>query len=93
MAKGSNHNMGRSLDQAMKDKLSRGIAKIEKLQDEQDEIGEDIKAVKRSLKDIGFNTMAVNRILSDNKRRAKDPEKFEDFSTALDIYMVALGYD
>lgn len=90
MPKGSTHNMAR-LDAATQKKLATGIRKIEGLEEERAEIGEDISAVKKDLKAAGINTKAVNRILSDNKARRRDAEKHEDFTTALDVYMVALG--
>lgn len=90
MAKGQSHNMSR-LDTAMKDKLAKSIKRIEAMVAEIAEVAEDIKAEKKALKDAGFNAKAVGRILSDNALRRRDPEKFDEFSSALDVYMVALG--
>lgn len=92
MAKGSTHNMSR-LDTSTKDKLARAIKRIESLKDQQAELGDEIKDVKKDLKDIGFDMKAVNRILSDNAARRRDAQRYEDFTNALDVYKVALGYE
>lgn len=64
------------------------IDRIERLSEERDAIGGDIKDVKGEAKGRGYHVPAINAIL---KIRKKDPNERIEEETILSTYLSALG--
>ena len=80
MADGTNKPAG--------DYLNATLERIERLKDEQKDIGDDIKAVFAEAKAKGYNTKAMRRLL---KLRAMKPSDRDEEDAILDIYLDVTG--
>lgn len=67
--------------------LISSVERLERLMEERDAIGDDIKEVLGELKGVGFNTGIIRKVLS---RRRMDPDKREEQDTLLETYEFAL---
>lgn len=79
------------LDKETKEDLRKGIKRIEKLMEERDLIGDDIKEEFKQFKAQGYDTSALRSIISDRRKKRKNAEKFEEFENNKDLYKFALG--
>lgn len=70
------------------DYLNSALEKIERLKEEQKDIGDDIKAVFAEAKAKGYNTKVMRRLL---KYRAMKPSDRDDEDAILDIYLDVTG--
>lgn len=70
------------------DYLNNAMERIERLKEEQKEIGDDIKAIFAEMKAKGYNTKVARRLL---KIRAMKPSEFDDEEAILDIYLDVTG--
>lgn len=75
-------------DSVAKDQLLAFIERIERLIEEKNAIGDDIKEVKAEAKGNGFDVAIINKIV---KIRAMDPNERMEQEALLDLYMSALG--
>lgn len=64
------------------------VSRIESLEQEKSNTSEDIKAVYKDVKDEGFDTKIVKKIVS---LRKKDSRSVQEEKTLLEIYATALG--
>ena len=64
------------------------IERIERLEEEKQTIGDDIKEVYAELKGTGFDTKAVRTII---RLRKKDRAERKEEEAILDLYMSTLG--
>ena len=64
------------------------IERIEALEAERKNLGEDIKDIYKEAKSAGFDAPTIRLII---KRRAEDEAKREEREALLEIYMAALG--
>ena len=75
-------------EQATAERLRSFVERIERLEIEKKEIGDQVKEVFAELKAEGFNSQAVRTII---KRRKQDPEKLAELEAVLELYLAALG--
>ena len=68
--------------------LREFVRRIEKLEQDKKNVGEDIKAVKQEAKSAGFNPKIITAIV---KLRARDTREVEEEELLLDLYKRALG--
>lgn len=73
-----------------KDQLKSIIERIERLEDERDTIGQDVKDVYAEAKGNGFSTKALRTII---RLRKMDSGTRQEDETILHTYMHALGMD
>lgn len=76
-----------SNSKAMFDPLRRGIARIERLTVEKDEIAEDIRGVYAELKAQGYDPKIVRKVVA---LRKKDKYERDEEQRMIDEYMDAL---
>jgi uncharacterized protein (UPF0335 family) len=89
------HNSGSSGDDITSDastiavgQLRAYIERIERLEEEKQTIGDDIKEVYAELKGSGFDSKTVRRII---KERKKEDHVRQEEEAMLQLYMDALG--
>jgi uncharacterized protein (UPF0335 family) len=70
------------------DRLRSIIERIERLQEEQKALANDIKDIKTEAKSAGFDVKVIVQILSIRK---KEPAEVEEQETLLNLYRRALG--
>ncbi len=70
------------------DRLKAFLDRIERLEAERTDLGDDVKAVYAELKADGFDPKVVRAMI---KRRKKDPAELAEAETLLHSYMVAAG--
>lgn len=70
------------------DRLRSIIERIERLQEEQKALGNDIKDIKAEAKSAGFDVKVIGQILAIRK---KEPAEVEEQELLLDTYRRALG--
>lgn len=75
-------------DSVAQDQLMAFIDRLERLIEEKNAIGDDIKEVKAEAKGNGFDVSIINKII---KIRALDPHKRMEQAALLELYMSALG--
>jgi len=75
-------------DSVAQDRLLAFIERLERLIDEKNSIGDDIKEVKAEAKGDGFDVGILNKII---KIRAMDPSKRMEQAALLELYMSAIG--
>lgn len=78
---------GHNLTATKKD-LEPALKKIEKLLEERKGLSDDIREIKKDLKDKGYEPKMVNVVL---KLRAMDSEKRREEEDLRDMYLSALG--
>lgn len=76
------------LTEATRDKLRQTVAKIERLDEEKKEVGDQIKEVYAEAKAFGFDTKALRETI---KIRKIDRAEREEQEAVLDTYLLALG--
>lgn len=76
------------IDETTREKLRQTVAKIERLEEEKDEIGEQIKEVYGEAKAIGFDTKALRQVI--RLRKIEKAERDEQ-EMILETYLTALG--
>jgi len=84
------HNIAR-IDDAAKATLVKSVRAIEKWMEEKDAISEDIKEEYKYLKGLGFDASGVRELISEKRKRNKNPDKWDDKENCKDLYRVALG--
>jgi len=72
------------------DMLRSLVSRIERLKGEQDSLGEDIKEIYAEAKSNGFDKTALGQVITIRRKRAKDPQAFEERSATVDLYLSAL---
>ena len=87
------HNSGdevsaAALTQAAKDKLRQIVSKIEKLEEEKQEVAGQIKDVYQESKSMGYDTKALRKVVA---LRKIDRQTREEMEAILDTYLLALG--
>jgi len=80
------HNSSVNADTAKR--LLSIIERIEALEAERKNLGEDIKDIYKEAKSAGFDAPTIRLII---KRRAEDEAKREEREALLETYMAALG--
>lgn len=70
------------------DRLKGYLDRIERVEAERSDLGDDLKAIYAELKADGFEPKAVRAMI---KRRKKDPADLAEAETILHSYMVAVG--
>lgn len=80
------HNSNISED--AREKLRQTVAKIERLEEDRKEVGEQIKEVYSEAKAIGFDTKALRRVIAIRKIERAE---YEEQQMILDTYLSALG--
>jgi uncharacterized protein (UPF0335 family) len=76
------------IDETTRQKLRQTIAKIERLEEEKREVGEQIKEVYGEAKAFGFDTKALRQVI--RLRKIEKAER-EEMEMILDAYLIALG--
>lgn len=71
-----------------RDELRQFIERLERLEEQKQEIAADIKDVKSEAKGRGFDVKAINTVL---KLRKKDRDERAEEEAILDTYLSALG--
>ncbi len=66
------------------------IERIERLHEERDSLGDDLKEVYGEAKGTGFDTKAIKTIV---KLRKMDPAERQEAEAILDLYKAALGME
>lgn len=64
--------------------------RINRLMDERDNLGTDIGEVYSEAKSKGFDTSALRKVVSDERKRAKDPAAFEEKQAITELYEEAI---
>lgn len=64
------------------------VERIERLEHERAELGQDIKDIYAEMKGCGFDTKAIRTII---RLRKKDARERQEEEAILDMYMAALG--
>lgn len=80
-----------SLGASAKDKLNQCVKRIEKLDDERQEIGDEVKDIYSELKSLGFDSKAVREIVAERKKKNKLGQKFDELEDMKDLYRIAMG--
>ncbi len=70
------------------ERLRSFVERVERLEEEKQEVADQIKEVFAEIKGEGYDTAAIRSIL---KRRKQDPDKLAEQEAVLDLYMSALG--
>lgn len=65
------------------------IQRILSLKDEQDERGSDIREIYAEAKATGLDKTALGQAVSIIRKRAKDPDKFREVSSSVELYLDA----
>lgn len=88
-------NFPQSEDEESKDvggvagkRLTSFLERIERLEGEKSELGDDIKDVYAEAKGVGFDVKIVRRII---KLRKMEPEKRREEDELLELYKAAIG--
>jgi uncharacterized protein (UPF0335 family) len=71
------------------DNLKSYLERIERIEEERGELGDDIRALYAQAKAEGFAPKAIRAMVK--RRRAKDPQKLDEDETILETYMHAVG--
>lgn len=82
---GPGHNSGVAAGQ-----LRSIVERIERLKDEQDALAADIREVYAEAKSNGYDKTALGQVVTIRRKRAKDPQAFEERSAMVDLYLAAL---
>ena len=77
-----------SVNSATAKRLLSIIERIEALEAERKNLGEDVKDIYREAKSAGYDTPTIRLII---KHRAEDAAKREEREALLETYMAALG--
>jgi len=77
-----------SVNTATAKRLLSIIERIEALEAERKNLGEDVKDIYREAKSAGYDTPTIRLII---KRRAEDAAKREERDALLETYLAALG--
>ena len=72
------------------DQLRLIIERIEKLEDEKQDIMEFVKSVYAEAKSVGFDTKIIRKLVA---LRKKDDDTRREEATLLDLYASAIGLD
>jgi len=80
---GVGHNSGFA-----KEHLKSFVERIEKLNEEKDAIGEDVKSVYSEAKGIGFDTKILRNVI---RLRKLDKAARQEMQSITELYMNALG--
>jgi uncharacterized protein (UPF0335 family) len=70
------------------DELRQFIERIEQLEAEKKDIGDQIKETYAEIKGRGFDTKAIRKVVS---LRKKDPQERQEEEAILEVYLNALG--
>lgn len=70
------------------DDLKQIVERIERLENEKDELGEDIKDIYLEAKSKGYDTKILRQII---RLRKMNPEDRQEMEALLDTYKAALG--
>lgn len=65
------------------------IERILRLKEEQDSLASDIRDVYAEAKSNGFDKTALGQAVATIRKKAKDPQKFEETGTVVDLYLGA----
>lgn len=79
---------GHSVGAGATDRLRSLVERIERLNEEQKELGSDIKDVYTEAKSAGYDVKALRQLL---RIRRQDPGEVEQLELTLDTYRNALG--
>lgn len=77
-----------NLTEAGREKLVQIVTRIERLEEEKSEIGEQIKDVYGEAKSMGYDTKVLRKLIA---RRRMDRDEIEEMEAILDVYMLATG--
>ena len=77
-----------NLTETAREKLRQTVARIERLEEEKDEVANQIKEVYGEAKAFGYDTKALRKVVS---LRKLDRTEREEQEALLDVYMLALG--
>lgn len=77
-----------SIDGAVKEKLKQIVAKVEKINEERDELLEHRRDTLAEAKGMGFDVKAINAVI---RRRKKSRDEIEEEEQILALYENALG--
>jgi uncharacterized protein (UPF0335 family) len=66
------------------------IERIERLKAEQDAIKEDVRDIYTEAKANGFDKTAMGQVVALRRQRNKNPDKFEERSALVDLYLTEL---
>jgi uncharacterized protein (UPF0335 family) len=72
------------------ERLKSFIERVERLEEEKNQILEDIKEVYSEAKGTGFDTKVMREIV---KIRKADPDKRKEFEEILELYKAAVGVE
>lgn len=81
-------NPDTSMTEAAREKLRQIVLRIERLEEEKKEIGEQIKEVYTEAKSMGFDTKGIRNAV---RLRKIDEREREEQEMILDLYLGALG--
>lgn len=70
------------------DRLHSLIERIERLEEERKQLGDDIKDIYAEAKSAGFDVKVMRQLI---RERKKDPADVEEHETLLEVYRRALG--
>ena len=86
---GAGHNSG-EVGGIAADQLRTIVARIERLNEEKDELAADIREVFAEAKGNGFDAKVIREII---KMRKQDEPKRTEFEALVDLYKMAMGMD
>lgn len=75
------------------DQLKSYIERIERLQEEVDNLNADKREVLAEAKANGFDKKAIQQVVKLRAQRAKDPDGFSEQQELVDVYLSAIGDD
>lgn len=67
------------------------IDRIERLQEERDDLSIDIAEIYREAKGNGFNVKALKALISERKKRSRNPASYDADEADLDLYRSVLN--
>ena len=70
------------------ERLRSFVERVERLEEEKQEVADQIKEVFAEIKGEGYDTKAIRAII---RRRKQDPDKLAEHEAVLDLYLSALG--
>lgn len=73
----------------MSEQVKSIIERILRLKEEQDSLSEDIKEIYAEAKSNGFDKTALGQAVATIRKKQKDPQKFEETGTVVDLYLGA----
>lgn len=67
------------------------VDRRQRIQDEQDALGEDVKELFKEAKQKGLPVQALRKLIAENRSREKDKSKYDDLHDQVDALRHALG--